>query len=39
MAGAFHWAPSELDNLELEDLLFWYERAKDWSEWQQKSSP
>lgn len=27
-----------LDDLDLDELLFWTDRAKDWAEWQTKSS-
>jgi hypothetical protein len=34
LAGQFHWPPSELDELDLDALLFWIERAREWTQWQ-----
>jgi hypothetical protein len=32
-------APRDLDEMTADDLVFWAERAREWFEWQQKSSP
>lgn len=39
IAGTFHSSLSELECLDLDGLLFWFERAEEWLKWQQKSSP
>lgn len=30
--------PSEIDEMDADDLAFWIKRAEDWNEWQRKNS-
>lgn len=38
IAGVFHSPPGELEEMDIDQLTFWLERAEEWVQWQQKSS-